>query len=77
MSLPWVLTVTLLQHLLGVLEEVDERRVGLHHVGRVAQHEAADAHLLAPVRLRVVELLQHTPINQYYLRIQFMVNELY
>lgn len=60
---PWVLTVALLQHVLGVFEKIDKGRVGLEHIGRVLEHQAADAHLLAPVRLRVAQLLQHSPVG--------------
>lgn len=34
---PWVLTVALLQHLLGIFKKVNKGRVCLHHVRRVAQ----------------------------------------
>lgn len=57
---PGVLTVALLEHLLGGLEEVDEGRVGADHIGRVPQHQPPDRHLLAPVRARVPQLLQHS-----------------
>ncbi len=38
---------------LGALEEVDEGRVGLQQVPRVLEQDAAHAHLLRPVQLRL------------------------
>ena len=45
----WVRFVTLGQHLLARLEEIDERRVSLEQVLRVSQVDTADRKIVLPV----------------------------
>lgn len=55
--------VALSQHLLGLLEEVHEGRVGLEQVRRVLEHHVAHALVLRPVGGHPAQLVQHAQMR--------------